>query len=252
MIFQNKNILITGASSGLGLCLTEHFNKKNANLICVGRSKLKIKKILRDLDNTKINFLSLDLTKDKNLKKMLGFIKKEKKKIDIIIHCMGGGFGKKDHLLDKKDFEFLMKINLGVSIEINKYIIENKLYRDLKIIHIGSVASIENVASVGYSTSKAALIGYVKTVSKHFLNKKIFISSILPGAFEYKGNSFERLKNRNFKEYSKFIKKRLPLGYIPKPDEMTTMIELMVSNKGKMFTGSSIILDYGESNSFRF
>jgi len=44
----------------------------------------------------------------------------------------------------------------------------------------------------------------------------------------------------------------LPLGYIPKPDEMTTMIELMVSNKGKMFTGSSIILDYGESNSFRF
>jgi short-subunit dehydrogenase len=80
MIFQNKNILITGASSGLGLCLTEHFNKKNANLICVGRSKLKIKKILRDLDNTKIDFLSLDLTKDKNLKKLLGFVKKEKKK----------------------------------------------------------------------------------------------------------------------------------------------------------------------------
>lgn len=252
MKFEKKNILITGASSGLGLYLAEHFNSKRANLICVGKSVSKIKKISKNFNNKTSTFLALDLTNSKDLQKLFALIKKKNNKIDIIIHCMGGGFGLRDYLINKKDFEFLMRINLGISIEINKFIIEKKLYQNLKIIHIGSVASIESVASVGYSAAKAALISYVKTISKHLIKKKIFISSVLPGAFEYKGNSFKRLKDNNFVEYKKFIKKRIPLGYIPKPDDMTSMIELMISDKGRMFTGTSIILDYGESNSFRF
>ena len=86
---------------------------------------------------------------------------------------MGGGFGIKDDLLSKKDFLELFNKNLFIQSEINNLVIKETLKRgSLKIIHISTVASIENVASVGYTTAKAALNVYLKYYQKNYLQNR--------------------------------------------------------------------------------
>ena len=106
---------------------------------------------------------------------------------------MGGGFEKHDPLINQKDLKELFNVNVGIAVDINREIIKKNNYnKDFKIIHVSSVAGIESTASVGYSMVKAALIAYTKTLSKRII-KNIYVHCVLPGAFEYENNSFERL-----------------------------------------------------------
>ena len=101
--FKEKNILITGASSGLGKALSIHFDKKVNSLICVGKNSNKIKFLKRKLKNKNNKYFFGDLSNDEKLRKFLDFINKIKN-INTIIHCMGGGLGLKDDLIKQKDF----------------------------------------------------------------------------------------------------------------------------------------------------
>lgn len=246
-----KKFLITGASSGLGLYLSRYFNKLNYDLVTIGRSSNKVK-LLKDSLNekNKKNCFKYDLlnTKELNL-----FKKKIKKmKFDSIIHCMGGGLGMHDPLINQKNLIKLFNLNVSIAVEINNEVISKNLRnKKLRIIHIGSVASIETGASVGYSLVKASLLSYSKTLARYFVKDNIYVHCILPGAFEYDSNSFERLKKKNKKVYKKYIKSKLPLQKISKPEDFIGIFELLTSDNGDILSGSSIVTDFTESNSFR-
>ena len=248
-----KNILITGATSGLGLMLSRYFNKKGFDLILTGKDRKKLNNLKKELIlKNKKNCFALDFSKKNNFDYFLKVIKKQKKKIDIVFHCLGGGFGKHTPTISKKDLNFLFNINVSSAVGINKIILEKKKYnKNLKIIHIGSVASVESTASVGYSMVKASLIAYTKSLSKAVISKNIFVHCILLGAFEYQNNSFERLKIKNRKIYNKFIKQKLPMRKIAKAENFLGIFDLLTSSDGNPLAGSSIVADYSETNSYR-
>ncbi len=246
-----QNILITGASSGLGLFLAKHFDKLNFNLVTVGRDKRKVNNLknLLSLKN-KSNCFRYDLSVSKDFNNFINKIKS--KKFNSVIHCMGGGLGMHETLIDKKNLSVLFDINVGIALNINNEVISKNLKKkNLKLIHIGSVKGLETGASVGYSMVKASLIAYTKTLARKLIKKNIFIHCVLPGAFEYNHNSFERLKKKNKKIYNKFIKEKLPLQKISKPNDFIGLFELLISDKGNILSGSSITADFTETSTFR-
>ena len=248
-----KTILITGASSGLGLMLSRHYNKKGYNLITVGRDKKKMISLKNEISSeNKKNSYCFDFKLKSNFEKFLKILKKKKNKFDCIIHCLGGGFGMHKPLISYQDLNYLFNINVLTAVGINKTVIDNKKYKsNLKIIHIGSVASIEATASVGYSMVKASLIAYTKTLAKSVIKNSIFAHCVLLGAFEYENNAFERLKNRNRKVYNKFIKEKLPRKKIAKGEQFLSLFDYLISKDGNPLSGSSIVADFSETNSFR-
>ena len=249
-----KTVLITGATSGLGLMLSRHYDSLGYNLVTVGRDQKKIASLRKEISKkNQNNSFAIDFNSINKYKKFLNIIKNNKKKIDIIIHCLGGGFGLHNPIIDYEDLNFLFHLNVSTAVGINKVILENKKYnKNLKIIHIGSVASIESTASVGYSMVKASLIAYTKTLSKSLIKKNIFVHCILLGAFEYENNAFQRLKSRNKKVYSKFIKQKLPRGKIANGEQFLGLFDYVISENGNPLAGSSIVADFSETNSFRF
>ena len=248
-----KTVLITGASSGLGLMLSKHYDAKGYNLLAIGREKKKVvslKKIISKKNQR--NIFTFDFKYKKNYLKFLEKIKKQKKKIDIIIHCLGGGFGLHKPTVSYEDLNYLFSMNVSTAVGINKIVLDKKKFnKNLKIIHIGSVASIEATASVGYSMVKASLVAYTKTLSKILIKNNIFVHCILLGAFEYENNAFERLKSRNKKIYNKFIKQKLPRNKIANGESFLGLFDYLVSKDGDPLAGSSIVADYSETNSFR-
>ncbi len=248
-----KTVLITGATSGLGLMLSRHYNKIGFNLITIGKNKKKINLLKKELsEKNKKHSFSLDLNIKKNYQYLLKIINKQKKNIDIIIHCLGGGFGLHNPTISQKELEYLFNLNVLVAVGINNNILEKKKYnKNLKIIHVGSVASIESTASVGYSMVKASLVAYTKSLSKSLIKKKIYIHCVLLGAFEYQNNSFERLKIRNKKAYNNFIKQKLTINKIARGESFIGLFDYLISKSADPLTGSSIVADYSETNSFR-
>ncbi len=248
-----KTILITGATSGLGLLLSRYYNSKGYNILATGRDKKKLANLKKELSikNSK-NCYSLDLSQKKNYEKFLKIINKNSLKFDAIIHSLGGGFGLHNPNIGHKELNFLFNMNVSLAVGINKLVLDRKKYnKNLKIIHIGSVASIEATASVGYSMVKASLISYVKTLSKVLIKKNIFVHCVLLGAFEYENNAFERLKKNKRKVYNQFIKQKLPREKIAKGKSFLGLFDFLISSSGDPLAGSSIVADFSETNSFR-
>jgi len=252
MNFKKKNILITGASSGLGRELSIYFNKKVNKLVCIGQNSKKISSLKNVLKNRKNIYFSGDLSKDFDLKKLINNLNKIRN-IDTVIHCMGGGLGLKKDLIPKNDFEKLIKVNLLVQSEINNLIIKNMIKKKLKgkIIHISSIAGVESIASIGYSVAKAALTVYSKKLASLFLKKNIFIKTLILGAFETNDNSFGRLRKKNKKAYQKFKNKRLIRKKFASTKELIPTINYLLSGDSDILSGTDIVADYTESNSFR-
>ena len=246
-----KKILITGASSGLGRELSIYFSEKKINLVCIGKNRNKVLSLKKKINTKDNKFFAYDLNKERNLNLLLKKIGNIKN-IDAIIHCMGGGLGIHEDLISKKNFLKLFNLNLFIQSEINNFFIKKKLStkEKLKIIHISSVASIENTASVGYSVAKSALNIYSKILSKKLAHNKIQIKNLILGGFETKDNSFARLKKKNILAYKKFINSRMPLRRLSKTEEIIPIVEFILEARSEIISGD-LIIDNFEADTFR-
>ena len=247
--FKNKRILITGASNGLGFSCAQYFSKLDAKILLSGKDKSKLSKRISKLKNPKKHrVFEYDLNIKKNIEKLSNIII-EKKFYDIIIHCLGGGFSKRDPLIGIDDMEKLFRVNLGAIIQINKNIIthlkgENK---HLNIVHVGSSASTNAIASVGYNIVKAALSAYVRSLGREMAITKININGILPGAFKAPDNSWERLIATKPEVVNNFIDTKLPRKKLGTADELLPMIGFLASKESSMMRGCCVPIDAGES-----
>jgi len=247
--FKNKKILITGSTSGLGLVCAKNFIDKKAIVYVCGRKKRNLH-LLKSNKSDKIYSFCGDLLVRKNFLHFIKDVRKKLKKIDIIIHCLGGGLGLKNPLLNDKEFLKLHQTNIGIAAEINR-LLKNYLTKDKSfILHIGSTASVEAIGSVGYNTVKTSLVAYVKSLAINLIKDNIFVTGLLPGAFEAKDNSFARLKKKNLKAYKNFINKRLPRKKVGRAEEFLPLINLLCSSEGEILAGSCVSADACETKSY--
>ena len=248
--FKNKNILITGASQGLGALVAQELSKEDSRLILVSSSENKLKIILKKCkDSAKHNLFASNFQSNIEIKNMTNFVKKTFKKIDIIIHVAGGGLGISEILPHSEDYIKVFNLNLFSVFEINRELFpimqKNKAGT---IFHVGSIAANEAVGSISYNVSKFALSSYVRTLAKNVAKYNVCVTGINPGGFEYKNNAMDRLKKRNLKVYNEFIEKRIPLKRMPHAKELLPIIKTLIGKNNMMFTGNMISCDASEGS----
>jgi len=251
--FKNKNILVTGASYGLGSMIAKNLSRENCNLILVSRSKIKLEKVLKECKNKKKHkVITADFQSNESILKMTNLIKKNYKKLDIIMHIAGGGLGVKDYLPVSEEYLKVFNLNLFSIFEINRELIPLiERANGGTLFHVGSIAANEAVGSISYNVSKTALASYVRSLSNTISNKNIIVTGINPGAFEYKENAMSRLKKYNHDAYKDFIKNRIPSKKMPKAESMLELIKLLIGKNNMIFSGNMISCDSGEGNFYK-
>ena len=165
-ISNYMNILITGASSGIGKS-TYELLKKDYNVIGISRNGPD---------------LFLDLRNVENIKKIREFLIEKSLKIDVLINNMGNAYVKPFSNSQVEEIEEQIDLNLKSHILITKLLIEN-INENGIIINIGSIASkiaFENWAV--YSASKFGIKGFSNALRKELSKKNIRVSLIMPGA----------------------------------------------------------------------
>ena len=251
--FFGKRVIVTGASRGLGAVACEALAKRGAKIAMLSRSKKEMDNLKSRLKNPSNHIsIKVDLLKNNGIKLAIKKAKKFLKQIDIVLHIAGGGFGLKETLINNEDLKTLLQVNLGAAAEINRLIVSSKIKnQSLKLVHVGSIASNEAVASIGYNVAKSALSTYVKSLGRELYKNKVVVTGILPGGFIAPGNAMERLKKKNLKDYKKFIKTRLPRGIMADVNEILPMLLFLCSKHSSMMGGCLVPMDAGEGKAYQ-
>jgi 3-oxoacyl-[acyl-carrier protein] reductase len=251
--FLSKRIIVTGASRGLGSIACEALAKRGAKIAMLSRSKKEMDNLKNRLKNPSSHIsIKVDLLRNNAIKLAIKKAKKFLKQIDIVLHVAGGGFGLKEKLIKNEDLKMLLQINLGAAAEINRLVVGGKTKSQfLKLVHIGSIASNEAVASVGYNVSKSALATYVRSLGRELYKSKVIVTGILPGGFIAPGNAMDRLRKKNIKDYKKFIKTRLPRGLMGAADEILPVLLFLCSKHSSMMGGCLVPIDAGEGKAYQ-
>tara|TARA_R110000824_G_scaffold347711_1_gene534450 strand:- start:4210 stop:4932 length:723 start_codon:yes stop_codon:yes gene_type:complete len=190
MILQNKNVLVTGATGGLGTALAKAYLKKGCNLFLTGRSNNKLQLLCNDLqlDNVdaKIMFSACDLRDYDDIMWFTRKVKQSFNQIDILVNCAGIFQIKNLQEINIQEYNECMHVNLTAPVilikEFSKEMIKNQWGR---IINIASSSAYG--ASPGtsvYSASKHALLGLSRSLYKEFKNFGVRVICVSPGTIK--------------------------------------------------------------------
>ena len=182
---NNKTILLTGASSGVGRMLTKRFIFNNGcNVIGIGRDESKFLSLLEELGDKKdkLTYRLFDVSVKDNWTTLIKELEDNNIQVDILINC--AGILPKFKRIDKCSSEEIINV-MNINYFSTVYSVE-ALYHHLKkskspsIINIASMASLLGIVGTGpYSASKSALKGYTEALI--YENKDMYVSLIMPG-----------------------------------------------------------------------
>jgi len=217
---MNKNVLITGASKGIGLAIAGLFSDNGYNIISPSHS---------DLD------LSLDASVD-------DFLSKSHVSFDIIINNAGINPIAETDMISDHNIADTLKINLISPLRLIRAILPNMAKNNYgRILNISSVWSLVSKPGRGiYSASKAALDALTRTIAVEFASKNILVNSIAPGYVDT-----ELTKKNNSRQELDAIAKKIPIGRLAEPMEIAQLALFLCSDKNTFITGQTIVIDGG-------
>lgn len=242
----NKNIIITGASSGIGRACAIVLSNMGANLFLFGRDEKKLddtKKMLNDQQSHKT--FVVDLTNFKLVENVFTNFKESSVKFHGLVNSAGVTSTMPLRGLSMLKVKSLFEINVMASLNISK-IFSKKCFIDksgANIIFISSVmASVGEVGKTSYSMSKGALKSAVKSLSIELAPKNIRVNSISPGVVR-SPMSEKSYYSRSNESLQKIIEKH-PLG-IGDPDDVAKACAFLLSDASKWITGIDLVVDGG-------
>lgn len=250
--FHDLRILITGASKGLGSIAAQAYAERGCRVLAVGRDEKRLNELVASLpEPSRHSFFASDLSEVDSVPLLIDHTIKTFGTPDIILHCVGGGYGFHDPLLSWQKFELLSRVNVFAGAEINRLLVPKmEKAGGGYIIHVGSTASTHAVGSVAYNTAKAQLAAYVRSLGNALAAGKVIVTGILPGAFYAPENSWRRLDKNKPEVVEQFIEEKLPRGRIANAEEIMPLLFFLSSSGALMMAGTCIAIDAGESRAY--
>jgi len=244
---KNKNILITGASSGIGRQCAISCSQMGANVGIVARSEERLKETYEQLENGNHIYFAQDITEYDKVESVITEAVSRVGKLHGFIHSAGMEITLPLKMMKPERYEQLFSINVIAGFEIAKIISKSKYLDDggASLIFISSVMSILGESGkVGYCASKGALISGVRAMALELVNKNIRVNSISPSIIETDMTKrlFESIPETSREE----ILKMHPMGF-GKPEDVANACVFLLSDASRWITGSNLIVDGGYS-----
>ena len=200
MNFENKVVVITGASSGIGEAAAEQFAKKGANLVLVARRKEKLEQVEKNLSkySVKILICVCDVSDKDQVKQMSEKVIETFSKIDILVNNAGFVIYGKVKELSIEDIESQMKTNYFGTIYCTKSFLPHFLEQNYgHIVNVASVGASFGVPGIAsYCATKYAMLGFSEGLKHELHNTGVGITVVSP--IQVRTNLFNHPSFKNF------------------------------------------------------
>lgn len=243
---KNKNVIITGCNKGIGKATLEGFAKYGANIFaCVRSNSSEFKKFISTLKKkykVKIYVIKLDLLKKSSISNCVNEIYKINKNIDILVNNAGMLFNSLFQMTSEKQLQEMFQVNYFSQVYLTQIISRGMTKNKTgNIIFVSSTSGINgDYGRFAYSSSKAAILSTVKTLSKELSNYNIRVNAVSPGLTETDLMLSNTKENIIKSEIEKISLKR-----IASTNEIADIILFLASEKSSYINGQNIVADGG-------
>ena len=237
---KGKNIIVTGASGGIGNSIIEKLNQAGANILASGTKIDKLDELKNKFTNIKT--LKFDISQNDKIEE---FIENSTKELDGNLDCIVNNAGiTQDNLairMSLEEWQKVIDINLTSTFLISKFAIKKMLKnKSGKIVNITSVVGhTGNLGQANYSASKAGIIAMSKSLALEYAKKNININCISPGFI--KSAMTDKLDDK-FKDA---IISKIPSVRLGEPDDIANAVLFLCSNHSSYINGETLHVNGG-------
>lgn len=241
---EGKNILVTGASSGIGKAIALECSRMGARMFITGRNPERLTEVQTSLarGNDSISIVA-DLTSPEGINMVADAVEP----LDGIVHCAGIGDRTLSKMVREKDIERVMDTNFNAPVLLQRALLKKKkVNKGASIVFMASRAPFAPTIGNGlYSASKGAIIAYSKVLGLELAPQKIRVNCICPAmVWTELVEKDAVLTGVDYHE----AEKSYPLGRYGKPEDIAYLAVYLFSNCSEWMTGSCIDVTGGANS----
>lgn len=247
MEFQDKTVVVTGSTQGIGREIAMKFAAEGANLIVNGINVPEQEELAKSAcaEIEKLGghgaYILGDVSKPEDTDALIKFAMETFGEIDVIVNNAGITRDNLIMRMSEAEWDSVLSVNLKGAFNVIKSASRTLMkQRSGVIVNMASVSGVMgNAGQANYSASKAGLIGLTKTVAKEFASRGIRCNAIAPGFIQTAMT--DKLKDEIKESYMKSI----PLGKFGQVEDIANLAVFLSGDKAKYITGQVINVDGG-------
>ncbi len=243
---ENKIVVITGGTRGIGLEVVRSFAKENAQVILFGSKKESVDKAITTLneEGLKVEGYFPNLNNYEEIEEVIKKVIAKYGRIDVLINNAGISANKKIEDTTSEDFESIMDLNVNAMFNVTKAVVPYmKEQKEGVILNTSSMVSIYGQPSgVGYPASKFAVNGLTKSLARELAPFNIRVNAVAPGIINT--DMVAKLP----KEMIEPLIKTIPLGRIGEPKDIANAFLFLASPMASYITGVILQVDGAARN----
>ena len=237
---KNKNVIVTGASGGIGGSIIKKFYDCGSNILASGTRVEKLEELKSKFKNLKI--LKFDISQSDKIE---DFIENASNELGGNLDCIVNNAGiTKDNLairMSVEDWKKVLDINLTSTFLMSKFAIKKMLKnKSGKIVNITSIVGhTGNIGQSNYTASKAGIIAMSKSLSIEYAKKNININCVSPGFIK------TAMTDKIDEKFKDILLSKIPSAKLGEPDDIANAVLFLASNLSDYIHGETLHVNGG-------
>lgn len=244
MMLKGKNVLVTGASRGIGRAIALELGRNGANVaVNYAGSKEKAEEVVNELKEMDVQAFAIqaDVSSEADVKGMVKEVISQFGSLDILVN--NAGITRDNLLMRMKEEEFDQVINTnlkGVFLCTKAVTRQMMKQKSGKIINVASIVGVAgNPGQANYVAAKAGVIGLTKTTAKELASRNILVNAVAPGFIA------TDMTDELTEEQKEAMLKLIPLERLGQPEDVAKVVRFLASDDASYITGQTIHIDGG-------
>lgn len=237
---ENKRILITGASSGMGAVFAKMISEQGAKVLLLARNEERLQQTTSTLAGEEHEYFVCDLTDEEQINSVVAEIEN----LDGIVFCAGINDFVPIKFVKLDKFEEIFNTNYFSQIILLRSLLKKKkVNKNSSLVFISSLSSVMGVSgTLLYASSKAAINSAVKVLASELASSGTRVNAICPGIVKTPMIAGTNIDENQFLEQEK----QYPLG-LGKPEDVGGAVIYHLSDESRWLTGNIMVMDGGFS-----
>ncbi|MDC0521854.1 3-oxoacyl-[acyl-carrier-protein] reductase [Candidatus Pelagibacter sp.] len=236
---ENKNIIVTGASGGIGNSIVEKLNECGANVLASGTRLEKLEELKSKFN--KIKILKFDISQSDKIEEFIDNAANELGGLDCIVNNAGITQDNLAIRMSIEEWRKVIDINLTSTFLMSKFAVKKMLKNKKgKIINITSVVGhTGNLGQANYTASKAGLVAMSKSLAIEYAKKNINVNCISPGFIK------TAMTDKIDEKFKEVIVSKIPSARLGEPEDIANAVLFLASENSNYINGETLHVNGG-------
>lgn len=248
--FENKVVIITGASSGVGHSAAVLFAKRGAKVAIVARSKDKLDEVEKQCiavsKPENVLVIVADVSKMEDLQRIVDETVKRFGQIDVLVNNAGAADMETISSVTLENYEYMMNLNARAPLFLTKYCIPYLEKTKGNIVNVSTVGSLRGYpTSVVYTMAKAAMDQLTRTTVAELSPKGIRANTVNPGLISSNFGSAAGFQQHAYDAFTAATVAKTPVRRTANPEDIAECILFLASDKASFVDGVNLLADGG-------